>query len=240
MNTAACAVDSLNRRSFVKGAAASGALALATASMVATTTARADVPITVLPDVWDYAADVVIVGYGAAGAMAAREAVALGASALVLEKCDEGMCGGSTCASAGAVFPNDAASMYEWSRGYVSLETIQTVIGEGLADAGWLDAHGLDRTTGGKGVWATTKQAVDALGVNVLYETPARHLVLDPATREVLGVQAEGPDGTAVNVKANKGVLLASGGFLGNAELVARFDPEAFAPPPSAPLPGLL
>ena len=218
MGVSACVDNTLSRRSFVKGAAAAGALALASAGA-----ARADVAVTVLPETWDYAADVVIVGYGAAGAMAAREAVAEGASAIVLEKCDEAMCGGSTCASAGAVFPNDPTAMYGWSRGYISQETIQAVVGEGMADAAWLDAHGLDRATGGKGVYATTKQAVDALGVNVLYETPARHLVLDPVTREVLGVQAEGPDGSIINVKANKGVLLASGGFLGNSELVARF-----------------
>ena len=106
MGVSACVDNALSRRSFVKGAAAAGALALASAGA-----ARADVAVTVLPETWDYAADVVIVGYGAAGAMAAREAVAEGASAIVLEKCDEAMCGGSTCASAGAVFPNDPTAM---------------------------------------------------------------------------------------------------------------------------------
>ncbi len=260
-------VENLSRRSFVKSAAAmtaAGAIA-STASV-----AMADNMAAALPEKWDYEADVVIVGYGAAGAIAAREAMAQGASALVLEKCDEFYCGGSTSASAGAVFPNNVDDMYVWSRGYITREAIEEVVNEGLKVATWLDANGLDRTNGGKGVYATTKQIVDGCGVKVLYETPAKRLVADPATHEVFGVIAEDTNGgkgvyattkqivdgcgvkvlyetpakrlvadpathevfgviaedasgNPVAVKANKGVLLASGGFLGNEELVHRF-----------------
>ena len=213
-------MENLSRRSFVKSAAAMTAGAALASS---TSTAFADNVAAPLPEQWDYEADVVIVGYGAAGAAAAREAIAQGASALVLEKCDEFWCGGSTAASAGAVFPNDVDNMTAWSRGYMTREAIEEVVNEGLAVASWLDANGLDRTTGGKGVYATTKQAVDACGANVLYETPAKRLVVDPATHEVFGVIAEDAEGNQVAVKANKGVLLASGGFLGNEELVHRF-----------------
>ena len=213
-------MENLSRRSFVKSAAAmtaAGAIA-STASV-----AMADNMAAALPEKWDYEADVVIVGYGAAGAIAAREAMAQGASALVLEKCDEFYCGGSTSASAGAVFPNNVDDMYVWSRGYITREAIEEVVNEGLKVATWLDANGLDRTNGGKGVYATTKQIVDGCGVKVLYETPAKRLVADPATHEVFGVIAEDASGNPVAVKANKGVLLASGGFLGNEELVHRF-----------------
>ena len=210
----------MNRRTFVKGAAAGAAMGLAAAGAGS---AMGLEPVSTLPQSWDYEADVVIVGYGAAGAAAAREAIAEGVSCIVLEKCDEFWAGGSTAASAGAVFPNDPQAMTAWSNGYMELETIQALTAEGLAVAAWLDANGLDRTTGGKGVYATTKAAVDALGVTVLYQTPAKQLIADPATREVFGVMAEGPDGQPVAVKANKGVLLATGGFLGNEELVHRF-----------------
>ena len=201
-----------------------GAALTAGAAMVASAgTAMADNVAAPLPESWDYEADVVIVGYGAAGAAAAREAIAQGVSAVVLEKCDEFWCGGSTCASAGAVFPNDVESMYNWSRGYISREEIGDVVNSGLAMAGWLDANGLDRGDGGKGTYGSTKQIVDACGPNVLYETPAKRLVVDPLTHEVFGVIAEDAQGNEVAVKANKGVLLASGGFLGNEELVHRF-----------------
>lgn len=213
-------MENLSRRSFVKSAAAMTAgAALASSASVA----LADNVAAPLPEKWDYEADVVIVGYGAAGAIAAREAIAQGASALVLEKCDEFWAGGSTAASAGAVFPNDVENMYKWSRGYITREEIADITGTGLAVAGWLDANGLDRSSGGKGVYATTKQAVDACGANVLYETPGKRLVVDPVTHEVFGVIAEDAQGNEVAVKANKGVLLASGGFLGNEELVHRF-----------------
>ena len=97
------------------------------------------------------------------------------------------------------------------------------MVNSGLAMAGWLDANGLNRGDGGKGTYGSTKQIVDACGPNVLYETPAKRLVVDPLTHEVFGVIAEDAQGNEVAVKANKGVLLASGGFLGNEELVHRF-----------------
>lgn len=214
-------MGNLSRRSFVKNAAmATGATA---ALAAAPALALADNGPAELPEQWDYEADVVIVGYGVAGALATREAIAQGVSSLVLEKCDEFWCGGSSCASAGAVFSNDVDNMYDWSNGYISREAIQEITDEGGRIAGWLDANGLDRTTGGKGMYATTKAIVDACGPQVLYETPAKRLIADPATNEVFGVLAEDASGNPVTVKANKGVLLASGGFLGNEELVHRF-----------------
>ena len=84
---------------------------------------------------------------------------------------------------------------------YISREAIQQIADEGGRIAGWFDA----------------------CGPQVLYETPAKRLIADPATNEVFGVLAEDASGNPVTVKANKGVLLASGGFLGNEELVHRF-----------------
>lgn len=214
-------MNDLSRRSFVKNAAlATGAtMALAAAPAIS----LADNGPAALPEQWDYEADVVIVGYGVAGALAVREAIAQGVSSVVLEKCDEFFCGGSSCASAGAVFPNDVDNMYDWSNGYIEREAIQQIADEGTRIAGWLDANGLDRTTGGKGMYATTKAIIDACGPQVLYKTPAKRLIADPVTREVFGVLAEDESGNPVTVKANKGVLLASGGFLANEELVHRF-----------------
>ena len=217
--------EGIERRDFLKTAALGGA-ALSAAGLglgALAPQAQAQTIVSELPQTWDYEADVVIVGYGIAGASAAREAIAEGVSCIVLEKCDETMCGGSTCASAGAIFPNNVDNMYAWSRGYISKETIQAVTDEGLAVATWLDANGLDRTTGGKGVWATSKKIVDGCGVTVLYETPGKKLIADPVTHEVFGVQAEDKAGNVITVKANRGVLLSTGGFLGNEELVARF-----------------
>src|SRR5215469_4238868 len=49
-----------------------------------------------VPDPWDYTADVVVVGFGAAGMAASVTACELGANVLILEKAPEGQHGGNT------------------------------------------------------------------------------------------------------------------------------------------------
>jgi succinate dehydrogenase/fumarate reductase flavoprotein subunit len=49
-----------------------------------------------LPDKWDFEADVVVVGYGGAGAVAAITAHDAGAKILILEKAPLGQEGGNT------------------------------------------------------------------------------------------------------------------------------------------------
>ena len=61
--------------------------------------------------------------------------------------------------------------------------------------------------------------------VTVLTRTRALRLLRDVATGRVDGVVAEGPDGE-LNIRASSGVLLASGGFGRNAELVHQFAPH--------------
>ena len=113
----------LNRRDFLKGAAISGAgLAAVGALGASSTTPLAaqvatpvptpqygrpgidDVPAPVapwLPAKWDYEADVVVVGFGGAGASAAIRAKDDGAKVLILEKMPKGLEGGNTCVSGG-------------------------------------------------------------------------------------------------------------------------------------------
>lgn len=77
-----------SRRTFITGAAA-GTAAAALAGMAAAGTARAEQAqgkVYVLPETWDFEADLVIVGAGAAGYMAACAAHEEGASSLLLDK----------------------------------------------------------------------------------------------------------------------------------------------------------
>lgn len=210
----------MTRRSFLKTAAlsAAGMTALSMGNAVAE---NADKP-AYLPESWDYEADVVIAGYGVVGAMAAREAIAQGVSCLVLEKASEALAGGAGVSSAGAVFGNNPASMYAESRGYVSMDTVMAIDAEGNRIYNWLTCNGLDLSGFGRTVYHSTRAAADRCGTNVLYETPAKRLVFDPVTHEVFGVIAE-REGKEIYVKANKGVLLATGCFLGNEELMHRF-----------------
>jgi 3-oxosteroid 1-dehydrogenase len=68
-------------------------------------------------------------------------------------------------------------------------------------------------------------EAFEAAGGEVLTETPVTRLVtrlLDDGRQEVLGVVAEGPDGTQ-RIGANRGVLLAAGGFDWDFEMKTHF-----------------
>lgn len=80
----------VSRRSFVTGAVAGAALAAsATPAFAATSVAPEAVT-------WDEEYDVVVVGYGAAGANAAINAADNGAKVLLIEKCAEGHEGGNS------------------------------------------------------------------------------------------------------------------------------------------------
>ena len=82
---------SMTRRSFLKGAAV-GALGLASMGVVtAAAPAKAEGETK-----WDAEYDVLVVGYGAAGANAAIVAADKGAKVLLTEKCPEGQEGGNT------------------------------------------------------------------------------------------------------------------------------------------------
>lgn len=63
---------------------------------------------------------------------------------------------------------------------------------------------------------------VVAAGVDIRVGTGAQRLIADPATREVLGVSVL-RDGAARHIRAKRGVILATGGFEGSAEMKAQF-----------------
>lgn len=74
---------------------------------------------------------------------------------------------------------------------------------------------------GGGALVQMLKQAADAAGVEFLFETPAKRLVVDEAGA-VVGVIAES-GGAELAVKANRGVILAAGGFDHNEDMVKNF-----------------
>ena len=58
--------------------------------------------------------------------------------------------------------------------------------------------------------------------IEIAYETPAIDLIQNPDTLEVLGVKALS-NGKEINIKANKGVLLACGGYENNLQMQKDF-----------------
>lgn len=112
----------LSRRDFLKGAAV-GAAGVATVGILgacgSTTTPTATPMPTEAPDVnaisWDAEYDVVVLGYGAAGANAAVAAYEKGASVLLTDKAPEGSEGGNSAASGQFVMcTDDADQLYTY------------------------------------------------------------------------------------------------------------------------------
>ena len=69
------------------------------------------------------------------------------------------------------------------------------------------------------------EEQITKRGIQVMYETPARKLIQDPATKEILGVQAEDLNNKDIYIKARRGVILACGGFENNKEMLVNYLP---------------
>ena len=106
---------------------------------------------------WDIEADVVVVGFGAAGACAALEAAAAGRSVVVLDRFAGG---GATALSGGVVYAgggtpqqraagvtDTAAAMFDYLRtevgDVVPTETLRQFCDESVPMLGWLESHGV-------------------------------------------------------------------------------------------------
>jgi fumarate reductase flavoprotein subunit len=199
------------------------------------------------------AADVVVVGCGAAGLSAAIEAADRGADVLVLESQPEPA--GSTRLSAGyAVFcetemePGGAEELYAdlleahhedhdetLVRRYVEAapRTYRRLVELGVDFARTFQfahmhrpwAHEVQSADvhGGAELGRRLERAARQRGVRIVTAARARRLHWDHAGR-VDGVQVE-RGGALVDVAARAGVVLASGGFTRNRDLIANYGP---------------
>ncbi len=105
-----------------------------------------------LPSKWDVEADVVVVGYGFAGAATAVTAHDAGAKVLLIEKAPEKYKGGNSRVSANLVFwPNDVEKAKTYFRAMagpymddISDEMVDTWAQEMFDNRAWLEGMGLD------------------------------------------------------------------------------------------------
>lgn len=74
------------------------------------------------------------------------------------------------------------------------------------------------------GYYRLLKQNVELRNetLDVWYEAPAMHVIKDPQTKTILGLQIE-KDGQLRNVRALGGVILATGGFENNDKMIANY-----------------
>jgi succinate dehydrogenase/fumarate reductase flavoprotein subunit len=246
----------LARREFLGTGAA---LAVGTMSASASAAQGTNAQKPWLPKRWDYEADVVIAGIGYAGQSAAIAAHDAGARVLVLEKAAEDHAGGnSSCAVGGNSVWDDPKECYMDLRHAgqdVPDELVRTMV-DALSMGGtrnvldWLKKLGIEMRSGGQNTKKTWFIANDETGgsngnhlhralqaqvekrnIKIMYESPAKELVQDPVSKEILGVVAYegakgfyGEGGKKAYIKAKRGVILACGGYEGNLKMWSYFN----------------
>ena len=245
----------LSRRRFLKGAAVgAGAIAL---TGVATNQSHS-API---PKKWDMVTDVVVIGYGGAGACAALESARAGASVLLLEKTE--VPGGSTMLSGGIVYAagtklqksegieDTPEAMYKYlmacGQGRAVPELVKLASEMSSQNIDWLAEmgavftkellamSGMETEPEYKAVTAPKKRGHRVKGTgsalfkvladsvkkekNIKILTGTRGLRLitratsTGSNSEVIGVKAD-RKGSEVNIRANKAVILTTGGIM--------------------------
>ncbi|MDD5170210.1 MAG: flavocytochrome c [Syntrophales bacterium] len=234
----------LNRRNFVK----ISALGLAAVAGLTPGDVLAKVP-----KRWDAEVDVIVVGAGSAGFAAAIEAAQGGAKVVLLEKTP--VVGGSStlCGGALAFAGTDLQAEKNVKDSNELLKGDLLKVGENLNDPVQLQAY-LDnqldtyywlKKIGVKFVQLSIASGMSvprahqvippdvikvlgdtakARGVTPLMQVSASRLIMDEKTGRIRGVLVE-RRGKKLNYGARKGVILTSGGFSLNRDLLAKFVP---------------
>lgn len=205
------------------------------------------------PKRYDETYDVIVIGTGAAGSSAAARASELGLKVLVLEKLKVG--GGSTliCNGGFAICGTDiqakkgikdSVELFEKEMLAIGKvndpELVHTFVTNTLPTYEWAKKLGVqfyDVTTGaGMSVprqhLTKTPQMLGVLnklakdkGAVFKYNAPAQRLITNAQGR-VVGVQTL-EKGTTKSYRANKGVVIAAGGWAQSEDLLRRFSPDA-------------
>lgn len=206
-----------------------------------------------LEEQWDQETDVIVIGYGGAGAAAALAAHDGGADVLILEKASSHLPGGNTgCCAGYMLIPSSVSEGIDYYRamafGTVEEEEMFVTMAKRIIEIPeWLKSLGASMVVderrmvgtfstlpgsrvdqirvegGGAAAFAVLAENVKIRSIPVLYETPGEHLITDPATGEVRGVMAR-RDNNPFYVKARRGVVLTCGGYQNNPEMLRNFN----------------
>ncbi|MFH1604639.1 MAG: FAD-dependent oxidoreductase, partial [Pseudomonadota bacterium] len=167
---------------------------------------------------WDVEADVVVVGFGGAGAAAAMEAQDAGAEVVILEKAPRDLPGGNTgCCAGYMLVPSSISGGVDYYRalafGTVSdEELIHAMAKEIVGVPDWLKQLNVPLVTedrnvpgtfptlpgsrvdlisvkgGGQVAFKILEEQVERRGIKVLYETSGKRLIQDTSTMEIHGI----------------------------------------------------
>jgi len=225
---------------------------------------------------WDANYDVIVLGFGGAGATAARFAADNGSKVLLVDSAPEGHEGGNTRYSAqmisnGTNF-DDEKAYYEaltkpmdldedmidtYVEGMVNIpKYVQKYLGVKHPVSMMQGLSSLSKATGipeavvranvqeypeypgankhdvtlvhpgsfDAALWKILRQEVMKRldKIDVWFNSPAEHLIQDPKTKTILGVQIQ-RENVLRNIHANNGVVLATGGFENNKQMVQDY-----------------
>lgn len=134
-------------------------------------------------------------------------------------------------------------ALQTWNGGdkVAELSMVQELTANALSSLKWLEGMGMEFkpqiSHGGGSLYPRTHSAVKPNGVGYIdaftdtlsgregytqmMETTGKSLIIEDG--KVVGVVAEGKDGNTVTLRANHGVILATGGFAGNVELRQKY-----------------
>lgn len=243
----------VDRRTLVGAAAVTGAVA---ALSCTTSTVRADEP------TWDGETDIVVVGSGFTGMVAAIAALDEGASVMVFEQddhpggnsilCDaNGQFGGGTSFQEALGIDDTPEAFYDEIMAHGHFKSNPTLLrsftDHAVEMVEWLQGIGVvfndslkkqemsierthqaapyaDGIAGGLALWRYLDDALTARGGEVKLSHRVTRLIQDP-DGTVLGVELEAENGP-MRFKANKGVVIAAGGWKGNVAMRTAWDPR--------------
>lgn len=225
---------------------------------------------------WDEETDVLVIGYGGAGATAAIEASSSGAEVILIDK--EAMPGGASSINGGVVlaagtsvqeaagFKDDAQSWYDFLKEEIgagfredhmerlteeSADVVDWLIGLGVvfpaelratdthaipADGGlyFSDAaaekmenavpRGHTAQGGGGAIMQALEDQISQAGITTMQNVAAEKLIQDDSGR-VIGVSAT-KSGQPLNIKANKAVIVSTGHFNLNEDMIKLYMPQ--------------
>ncbi|WP_318765031.1 NAD(P)H-dependent oxidoreductase [Lactiplantibacillus carotarum] len=219
---------------------------------------------------WDAVYDTIVIGFGGAGATAARFAADAGAQVLITDAAPSGHEGGNTRYSAQLIgafedfdegkryyqhlnapldldedvvdtFVEGMVNMPEYVREYLGVTPVSLKHDFTSADTAmpvkeavyeypeYAGHQAYDCTAVHHGIFDAAlwhnlrRQVTDRMDkIDVWLGSPAVHLIQDPVTKTIVGVQIEHQH-VMVNVRARRGVVLASGGFENNPRAIQDY-----------------
>ncbi|WP_407894607.1 FAD-dependent oxidoreductase [Lacticaseibacillus sp. N501-2] len=218
---------------------------------------------------WDATYDVIVLGFGGAGATAARFAADAGAKVLLVDAAPLGHEGGNTRYAGQIVgsaadfdemktyykrlqypltldedmidtYVDGMVGMSDYFQKYLEIEKpfsvkrdwhhekpdLASMLPEYPEYAGGdsYDVLLVHDGTFDSAFWKTLREQVTkrADKIDVWFKAPAKHLIQDPTTKAVIGAQIE-RESVLLNIRANNGVVLATGGFENNQQMIQDY-----------------